>query len=172
MGRECRRVPADWQHPKRADGREGYQPMCDRGFRAAADEWLANCLLWSEGQHPDQIAHPEYSAKFPFYWQWSSSPPDDEYFRPDWPEESRTHYQMYETTSEGTPISPVFATPEEVARWCADNGASAFGGDTAPYEWWLKIAHGAWVPDMVMTGGELKTSAQLDPVMPKEASDG
>ena len=44
------------------------------------------------------------------------------------PIEERTHYQMYETCTEGTPISPVMETPENLARWLADNGASAFGG--------------------------------------------
>lgn len=30
-------------------------------------------------------------------------------------------WQLWETTSEGSPISPVFATAEELADWCADN---------------------------------------------------
>jgi hypothetical protein len=46
-------------------------------------------------------------------------------------------WQVWETTSEGSPITPVFATPEELARWCADNAASIFGSDTLPYEEWL-----------------------------------
>jgi len=47
-------------------------------------------------------------------------------------------WQMWENTSEGSPISPVFDTPEELARWLADNKASAFGDMTATYEQWLR----------------------------------
>lgn len=43
-------------------------------------------------------------------------------------------WQMWETTSEGSPISPPFATPEELARWLADTGASAFGNQTATFD--------------------------------------
>lgn len=47
-------------------------------------------------------------------------------------------YQMFETTSgEGSAISPVKTTPEELACWLVDNKASAFGDMTASYEEWL-----------------------------------
>ena len=55
-------------------------------------------------------------------------------------------FQMWEDTSEGSPISPVFETPEELARWLADTKASSFGGMTSTYEQWLgciKSEHGA-----------------------------
>lgn len=60
---------------------------------------------------------------------------------------------MYETTSEGTPISPAFATPEELAQWLVDNNASAFADQTASYEAWLRIACGGYAPSAVMTFG-------------------
>lgn len=75
--------------------------------------------------------------------EWEGEPPDPAYYRPEWPDEERTHWQMYEDTSEGTPISPVFATPEECARWCADHGVSAFGRSSADYDWWLRVAGGS-----------------------------
>ncbi len=49
-------------------------------------------------------------------------------------------YQVWETVSEGSPISPVFATPEELAKhmsgttWGADHGTS--------YETWLRFIVG------------------------------
>ena len=46
-------------------------------------------------------------------------------------------WQFWETTSEGSPLTPVFATPEELARWCSDNAVSSFGRDTESYETWL-----------------------------------
>jgi hypothetical protein len=113
MGRELRRVPADWQHPK--DKKGHYIPMDDHfpynkeeiqeGLR---DGWLKN-------------EPPNYGVPV----------------MPQWPDSERTHYQMYEDTSEGTPISPVMETPEALARWLADHKASAFAGMTATYEHWL-----------------------------------
>jgi hypothetical protein len=62
-------------------------------------------------------------------------------------------WQMWETTSEGSPISPVFETPQELARWLADNNASTFGSDTASYGTWLKMITGAgWAMSAVMDG--------------------
>jgi hypothetical protein len=61
---------------------------------------------------------------------------------PDWPAEKRTHYQMYETCTEGTPISPVMETPEALAQWLVDNEASSFANMTATYEQWLTVCKG------------------------------
>ena len=46
-------------------------------------------------------------------------------------------YQLWETISEGSPMSPVFDTPEKLARWLVDNNASTFGYQTTTYENWL-----------------------------------
>jgi hypothetical protein len=62
-------------------------------------------------------------------------------------------WQMWETTSEGSPISPVFPTPEELARWLADTGASAFGDETATYEEWLATIRRGWAVSAVCTPG-------------------
>lgn len=69
-------------------------------------------------------------------------------------------YQMWETTSEGSPISPVFATPEELARWLADNGASSFGRFTATYEQWLKMINREWAPSLIMIDNSLRSGVE------------
>lgn len=70
------------------------------------------------------------------------------------PPPSGDAYQLWETTSEGSPISPPKATPEELARWLADNGASSFGSSTESYETWLKFIRGpGWAPSAVSGGG-------------------
>lgn len=51
-------------------------------------------------------------------------------------------WQMWETTSEGSPMSPVFATAEALAAWLAETGASTFGSHTATREQWFKILTG------------------------------
>ena len=64
-------------------------------------------------------------------------------------EGTATHFMMYKTCSEGTPISPAFATPEELAHWLADTGASSFGRMTSPYEAWLRVCQGGYAPSAV-----------------------
>jgi hypothetical protein len=41
-------------------------------------------------------------------------------------------------------------SPEALARWLADNGASSFGSMTATYEQWLVVCRGNSAPSMVM----------------------
>ncbi len=155
MGRKVRRVPKDWVHPvkkvfdpfKRIEV-ESYQPMFDRPFAEEMDEWYAEWKAWERGERPDWCRGDNTNMP---YWEWNDGPPDPFYFRPDWPEESRTHLMMYEECSEGTPISPAFETPEELARWLADNGASSFGSSTATYEQWLRVCKGGYAPSMVIS---------------------
>jgi hypothetical protein len=47
-------------------------------------------------------------------------------------------YQLWETTTEGSPQSPVFATLEELAGWCEKN-ATTFGDFKASKEEWAKM---------------------------------
>lgn len=55
---------------------------------------------------------------------------------PDFGDEA-THLALYETCSEGTPVSPAFASREELARYLADNNVSAFADITLTYDEWL-----------------------------------
>lgn len=161
MGREVRMVPADWQHPKEqvpnwrtGQMEERYKPLHAPGWAEAAKAWDAEREAWERGEFPDYAS--EDSRKLPFD-EWSGRRPYSSDYMPDWPAEQRTHFMMYEDTSEGTPISPAFATPEELARWLADNGASAFGSDTATYEQWLRVARGGWAPSMVIADGVMRS---------------
>lgn len=67
-------------------------------------------------------------------------------------------YQIWETVSEGSPITPVFATPEELARYASTH---AWGGDTGgSYETWLKFINGpGWAPTMTQDENGLRTGA-------------
>jgi hypothetical protein len=141
MGREVRRVPADWQHPK---GRSGqFKPLHKGDYKTAAAEWHAEYLTFK----PD-----EFSA---YYWEYAGNPPgEEEYMFQEPPDPATlTHLVMYENTTEGTPISPAFATPEELARWLADTGASSFGHMKATYEEWLETCLRGWAPSMAITNG-------------------
>lgn len=48
-------------------------------------------------------------------------------------------YQIWEDTSEGSPITPVFKTAEELAEYCEREGVSWFGSSTASKEDWLRV---------------------------------
>lgn len=148
MGREVRRVPADWQHPK--DEQTGrYKPLFDgAGFADRLREWNDENAKWSSGVFPDYAS--EENRKLT-YSEWAGDQPKSCDYMPDWPAEQRTHLMMYEDTTEGTPISPAFKTPEELARWLVDNNASAFGSQTGTYEGWLRVAKGGWAPSAVFT---------------------
>lgn len=139
MGREVRMVPADWQHPKRDNG--SYIALYDGTFTEDAKDWDDEEAKWNSGEYPDYAD--EESKKLSFS-DWYGKRPDPADYMPEWQDSEKTHYMMYETTSEGTPISPAFAAPEELARWLADTGASSFGTQTASYEGWLRVAKGGY----------------------------
>jgi hypothetical protein len=117
MGREIRRVPLDWEHPKE-DGK--YLALYDKTYEDAKAEWLAGLASWQNGTHPDLIDNPEFQKKYE-YWEWSTGPPNRESYRPEFTSDP-VGYQIYETVSEGTPASPVFATEEEIIEYLVAQG--------------------------------------------------
>ncbi len=69
-------------------------------------------------------------------------------------------WQMWETTSEGSPISPVFQSPEGLARWLTKTEASAGGSQTATYGQWLAMINQGWAPSMVVDADGVKSGVQ------------
>ena len=53
-------------------------------------------------------------------------------------------YQLWETTSEGSPSSPVFATFDELCEWCAEN-ATTFASYKATKEEWAQMLNDDFV---------------------------
>ncbi|WP_333571290.1 hypothetical protein [Sphingomonas sp.] len=169
MGREVRRVPADWQHPKTYNEyrREmTYVPLFEGSdYEQRAAEWDEEWAKWQDGICRAYGDGPEWEPieekhRHMRYTDYAGSRPSPDDYMPNWPKEQRTHLMMYEDTSEGTPISPAFETPEELARWLADNNASAFAGDGASYEHWLPICRGGWAPSMIMAGGVMMSGVE------------
>ena len=63
-------------------------------------------------------------------------------------------WQLWQTVSEGGPVSPVFATPEELARWMATPGNDTSITRGWSYEQWLAFITGpGWAPSMMSAGG-------------------
>ncbi len=156
MGREARRVPPNWIHPKNEKGY--YIPLYENAgnFAESDAEWdtgwakwqLGLCESYGDGPKWEPIKEEYKSLR---YSDYSGARPSPDDYMPNWATEECTHLMMYEDTSEGTPISPVCETPEELAKWLADNGASSFGSSIATYEQWLVICKGGWAPSAVYT---------------------
>jgi len=123
-----------------------------------AQEWKRLFAAW-EARDPtawaadaptaEEFAHHEF-------WEWHGDPPDRDSYRPTWSPDEQTHYQMYETVSEGTPVSPVLDSPEALARWLADTGADA-GAGTATYAQWLRVCRGGYAPTFVLHDGRIES---------------
>lgn len=140
MGREIRRVPLGWEHPRqrcahspwaggcddaKLHGGQCFQPLYDKDFESAMKDWLHDLERWLTSEfaeyrakYPDSNYDPEQPYRA--YCEWYGTAPDPEYYRPVWKEANA--YQMYETVSEGTPVSPVFETPEGLVDYLVNHG--------------------------------------------------
>lgn len=171
MGREIRRVPPNWQHPKKeqlrlVNGRYGYvedyQPLYKRDFAEAMEEWYSEWKKWEAGERdPDAPASMRYH-------EWDCGPPDPDYYQHGIKPEDCTWFQVYETVSEGTPVSPPFETAEELAQYLAVNGdfwdqlRVKEGRQPSPAGWGIenarKFVGSGWAPSAALIGGEMKTA--------------
>jgi hypothetical protein len=147
MGRELRMVPEGWEHPKNELGRYVALYSGD-DYQDAVKEFEE---VWKEKGLQEAI-------------EWCGAPDKNDYM-PEWAESEKTHFQMYETTSEGTPISPPMPTPEALAKWLVDNNASAFGRSTASYESWLATIQAGYAPSAVLTGGKMISGVEANQVL-------
>lgn len=118
MGREIRRVPPNWEHPK---NERGYIPLYDESYLDAITEWIDSHQKWLKGEHKDQIGDSDMK-RYKYYADWAGNPPDVDSYRPEWKEDQATWFQVYETVSEGTPVTPPFATAEELVEYLATKG--------------------------------------------------
>jgi hypothetical protein len=148
MGREVKRVPLDFDWPMGViwpGFMGGYCSNMDYISKRKEKDSCYYCNLYRKisGEDYDLEAQhncPNYERQVPEGDGW----------------------QMWETTSEGSAISPVFETPEKLAQWLADNKASAFGSDTATYDEWLSMIKAGWSPGAVYTPGKGLVSGVKD----------
>ncbi len=145
MGREARRVEKNLKEPQNKTF-WGYVldsiPCRSCGgtgkFGDGEKDWCVICD--GDGKVYPQVDIPAYPVdQLPSYFSVGSIA-------------ERFGWQMWETTSEGSPMSPIFDTPEELAGWLADNEASSFGPMTATSEEWLRMIAGPGsAPSAVLT---------------------
>ena len=58
-------------------------------------------------------------------------------------------YQLWETTTEGSPASPVFQTAGELARWMTENPCMFAGSMMSSFEAGMRFIEAGWSPSMV-----------------------
>ncbi len=93
-------------------------------------------------------------------WQWYLDP----FAEQDPP--TGPAYQVWETVSEGSPISPPFTNPHEMAAWMVANDESITRGTTQE-EWVKFITAIQWSPTLVDVDGQT-----LDGVRARVREDG
>lgn len=178
MGREVREVAEGWEHPKGDRSPDSYNPMFESSdtfnYETMKKEWDEELEYLQRGEYKRydgtiEILEPREADEM--LEDHLRYPPNKAYYMPNWPAEQRTHIQMYENTSEGTPISPVFKKGEEeqMARWLADNGASAMGHQTASFEHWYSMITGSgFAVSGVISGGRFMSGVEAVAEMNKE----
>jgi len=132
MGREIRRVCENWEHPKDSQGR--YMPLYE-GYANALSEFEE---IYQEEGLQEAI---EYMGA-----------PNKHDYVPDW--DKAEWYQVYETVSEGTPVTPPFETKAELVDYLVENG-TFWNSEGYAREAAEKFVDAGWVPSMIMTGGQM-----------------
>jgi hypothetical protein len=78
-------------------------------------------------------------------------------------------YQLWETVSEGSAITPVFATKDELADWLVFNGDPVHGKLTKQI--WLNMIEAGWCPSMIIVGGRILSGPE-SASLPKPPAQG
>lgn len=155
MGREIRRVHKDWEHPLKSDPKSEWDkhiPLFGGSYSKYLKSYLEEKQKWEEGFHEDFICggwikKKEEYKDMPFS-EWYGEMRTPEEYMPDWSDEEKTHIQLYQNTSEGTPLSPKFEDSEEgfdmLCEWAAENSFGFGGSKKDKEEWKRMLNHECW----------------------------
>lgn len=111
------------------------EARCKReGYEYLCEKCKGRCYLW-----PSREVEKQYNDWKP------TEPPAGE------------GYQIWETVSEGSPTTPVFATPRGLAKWAAENENYY---DITLEKWEKWITEVGWSPSSVITNGVVKTGVE------------
>ena len=148
MGREIRMVPPHWEHPKyepsevnHAWQRGAFKPLM-QGYAEAAADFLT---MANEKGLQEAI-------------DYCGQAPDKNDYVPDWPDGTATWFQVYETVSEGSPVTPPFATEAELVEYLVNYGdfwsqrKGEGGFSRAAAEAFVKDK---WAPSMIVDNGKI-----------------
>lgn len=141
MGRQLRKVAANWQHPKNENG--NYISLFDGKFSERLAKWEEENAQWEKGFRDDRNGgwKPKEADELNMtFAEWDGEKPVKEDYMPEWKNEELTHVQLYENTSEGTPISLVYLANEieKLCEYAAEN-CSTFAYFKATKEEWQSM---------------------------------
>lgn len=123
-------IAPDWEHQTLGGGQSKIaRALLQMGGRDLDDWECPTCK--GHGIHPDDIAASEA-------WEPTEHPTGE-------------GFQMWETTSEGSPKTPVFASLKELAEYCAAN-CTTFADFTASAEGWEQMLGDGFVSTVIAPG--------------------
>jgi hypothetical protein len=136
MGRELKRVPLDFNWPINKTWK-GYEnpytyhdcAFCKNGYKPGTDRKDLIFCDYCEGSG-QQYCDEKYRK---LHEEWAPiDPPVGE------------GYQLWQTTGEGSPVSPVFKTLDELCNY-AEKNCTTFGSSRAPATAWKKMLENDFV---------------------------
>lgn len=159
MSREIRRVPVAWEHPKKGGK---FDPMHDdylgilKYYKEDVDRFLAAMKEVVETGttkiHDNVFKSPQEVYDY-LNEDNQMLPPNAHDYMPngEW-------YQLYEGVSEGTPLSPSFATKEELVEWLESN--NDYWGNKWTRTQAERMVEQGYSPSGIMTGGRVYNSQE------------
>jgi hypothetical protein len=157
MGREIRRVPPNWEHPRYE--REYQRPS---SWLAKKDEYIPLHVGYEEAleDFAESIEKKGLSRAIEYH---GGGPLKEDYV--DYNGQECTWYQAYETVSEGTPVSPPFSTEDELIDYLVNNGDFWYQRDSTFYSKPSRAAaekfvNGGWAVSMTIKNGVIKTGIE------------
>lgn len=123
MGREIRRVPVKWEHPKKKDGE--YESLSEdyvgslkyyRESVAEFSKWMKEVITTGKVKIYDETFTDPKKVYDYLTEDGQIAPPNIHDYMP-----NGTWYQLYQNVSEGTPLSPPFKTKKELVKWLSEN---------------------------------------------------
>ena len=152
MSQEIRRVPPNWEHPVDDNGQ--YKPIMGSSYKQHLEWWQEEKTHWDAGDHYYQRRAPDEAAQYSSYEEFQEPPdPEDTSYWPVFDEEP-TWYQLYQTISEGTPLTPPFPTKQELADHMVRTGYGTREQVTA-------FVDAEWAPTFAAIDGEFYRSTEV-----------
>ena len=136
---------------------ETWQPMLNGDFAKEAADWDEQKAAWDRGERPDLFDADRYGDIS--FEEWHGERPQSEWYVPYDVNGDLPWWQMYETVSEGTPVTPAFPSAEELIEHLATVGQTYEAGETdGPWghERARKfVLHERWFPSCIIRDGQV-----------------
>lgn len=163
MGREIRRVPPNWEHPTQQCQHSPWKGGCDYAMTHGGQclKPLMQGYAETKAGFEKMQAEKGLQEAVDYY----GNAPDVNDYVPEWPESEATWFQVYETVSEGTPVSPPFATREELVEYLIAHGdfwAQSRGeGGVSRKAAVAFVMEDGFVPSLIVEDGKITAGIEI-----------